>query len=163
MEEYKLSIDAEGNVSSEREVSDRERESKLGEILEMINNPDIAPGPIKRMIAAEITAVNLLMIRDSNDPLGLGTKKLAEQVKALRELGKEVMEADVISKKDFLNMEGKKFRYAIDRYRDGAIAAMKLVKLDESTINSIINHWRDIMQANDEEIRRGIEKLDSSK
>ena len=163
MEEYKMRIDQFGNVSAEREVSEREKDSKLNEILEMINNPDIAPGPIKRLIAAEIASVNLRMLREDNDPLGTGAKKLGEQVKALRELGKEVMEADVMSRKDFLNFDGKKFQYALGRYREGAVAAMKTAKLDESTINSVLNHWRDYMTEHEEEIRRSIDKLDTTK
>jgi hypothetical protein len=161
MEEYKMTIDASGNVSAEREVSERESSSKVNEILEMINNPDIPPGPIKRLIATEIASVNLQMLRTQNDPLGLGTKQLSEQVKALRELGKEVMEADIMSKKDFLNIDGKKFRFALERYRQGAMEAMKTAKLDESTINSILNHWRDIMTEQEDEIRRAIERMDS--
>src|SRR5271157_2957886 len=160
MEEYKMKIDAEGNVSAEREISERESSSKLNEILEMINNPDMPPGPIKRIIAAEIAAVNMQMLRTQNDPLGIGVKQLSEQVKALRELGKEVMEADIMSRKDLLNFDGKKFRFALDRYRDGAIEAMKTAKLDESTIRSILNHWQDIMRDKEDEIRRAIDKLD---
>jgi hypothetical protein len=161
MEEYKMKIDAEGNVSAEREVSERESTSKLNEILDMINNPDIPPGPIKRLIATEIASVNLQMLRTQNDPLGMGTKQLSEQVKALRELGKEVMEADIMSKKDFLNIDGKKFQYALQRYREGAQEAMKTAKLDESTINSILNHWRDIMTEKEDEIRRHLERMDT--
>jgi hypothetical protein len=164
MEEYKLKIDEDGNVSSEKEMSDRERESKLTHILDLINDPDTPPGPIKRLIAAEIASVNLLMIRYGNDVSileGLKIKALTEQVKALRELGKEVMEADVIGKKDFLNMDGKKFRFAIDQFMDGAKEAMRLVKLDDTTINSVLNHWRDIMQSKEQDIRRNLDKFDT--
>jgi|SRR5271157_1021340 len=164
MEEYKLKIDEDGNVSSEKELSDRERESKLDHILELINDPETPPGPIKRLIAAEIATVNRLMIKYGNDSSildGLKIKALSEQVKALRELGKEVMEADVISKKDFLNWEGKKFRYALDEFREGAKEAMRLVKLDDTTINSMLNHWRDVMQSKELEIRRNLDRMDS--
>lgn len=166
MEEYKLRIDAEGNVSSERELSDHERESKMDEIFKMIEDPEMSPGEIKRKIAAEIAIVNRLMIKYGNDVSileGLKIKALSEQIKGLREMGKEVMEADVMSKKDFLNWDGRKFRYAIDEFMDGAKQAMKVVKLDESTINSILNHWRDLMQSKEAEIRRNLDKLDSTK
>src|SRR5208337_5637673 len=166
MEEYKLSINEEGIVSAERELSDHERESKLNHILELINDPDTPPGPIKRLIAAEIATVARLMVKYGNDVSileGLKIKALSEQVKALRELGKEVMEADVMSRKDILNWEGKKFRYAIDEYREGAKEAMREAKLDDSTINSILNHWRDIMAQREQEIRRAVDKLDNSK
>lgn len=165
-EEYRIRLSEDGDVSSDREESDRERESKLDRILEMINDSETPPGPIKRLIAAEIAQVSRLMIKYGNDVSileGLKIKALTEQVKALRELGKELMEADVIGKKDFLNVDGKKFRYAIDEFREGAKEAMRSAKLDDSTINSILNHWRDIMQSKDTDIRRAIDKMDSSK
>jgi len=59
----------------------------------MINNPEVPPGPIKRLIAAEIATVNRLMIKYGNDVSiieGMKIKALSEQVKGLRELGKEV-------------------------------------------------------------------------
>jgi hypothetical protein len=166
MDEYKIRINTDGEVSSEREVSDRERESKLDYILELINDPETPPGPIKRLIAAEIASVNRLMIRYGNDVSileGLKIKALSEQVKGLRELGKEVMEADVIGRKDILNWEGKKFRYAIDEYREGAKQAMREAGLDDSTMNSVLNHWRDIMSAREQDIRRAIDKMDNTK
>lgn len=166
MEEYKLRIDSDGNVSSEKELSDHERESKMEDIWKMIEDPTTPPGEIKRKIAGEIATVNRLMIKYGNDVSileGLKIKALSEQIKGLRELGKEVMEADVMSKKDFLNWEGKKFRYAIDEFMEGAKQAMKLIKLDESTVNSMLNHWRDIMQSKEAEIRRNLDKLDSTK
>jgi hypothetical protein len=166
MEEYKLHLNEAGEVSYEKELSDHERESKMELIYNMIDDPNCPPGEIKRKIAGEIATVNRLMIKYGNDVSileGLKIKALSEQVKALRELGKEVMEADVMSKKDFLNWEGKKFRYAIDEFMDGAKQAMKTVKLDESTINSVLNHWRDIMQSKEAEIKRNLDKLDSAK
>lgn len=166
MEEWKLNIDEKGNVSADRELTEQERNSKLHEIMDMIRDESTSPGKIKRVIAEEIASVSLLMIKYSNDVNiieGMKVKVYAEQVKALRELGKEVMEADTLSHKDFLNMDGKKFKYAVEQYAIGLKEAMKLVKLDDTTINSILNHWRDIMSAKEEEIRREIDKLDSKK
>jgi hypothetical protein len=129
----------------------------------MINNPEVPPGPIKRLIAAEIATVNRLMIKYGNDVSiieGMKIKALSEQVKGLRELGKEVLEADTINRKDILTWEGKKFRYAIDEYREGAKEAMREAKLDESTINSILTHWRDIMAQKELDIRRALDNMD---
>jgi len=162
-DEYRIRLTEDGDVSTEREASDRERESKLDHIVELINDPDTPPGPIKRLIAAEIATVARLMVKYGNDVSileGLKIKALSEQVKALRELGKEVGEADVLSKKDFLNVDGKKFKYAIEQNIEGAKEAMRIVKLDDTTINSILNHWRDIMQSKEDEIRRELEKFD---
>jgi hypothetical protein len=165
-DEYRIRLTEDGDVSSEREASDAERDSKIAQIIDMINDVDTPPGPIKRLIAAELANLSRLMIRYGNDVSileGMKIKALETQVKTLRELGKELMEADVIGKKDFLNLEGKKFRYAIDEFREGAKEAMRSAKLDESTINSILNHWRDIMQVKYDDIRRTLDKMDTAK
>lgn len=166
MEEYKFDINEKGEVSYERELTEQERDSKLGEIRRLIADDTTSPGKIKRLIAEEIASINILMIKYSNDVNiieGMKVKVYAEQVKALRELGKEIMEADTLSHKDFLNIDGKKFKYAITQHIEGIKEAMKMVKLDETTINSVLNHWRDIMSAKEEEIRREIDRLDSKK
>ena len=49
------------------------------------------------------------------------------------------------------------------QFTECAKEAMRMVKLDDTTINSILNHWRDIMSSKEEEIRREIDKLDSKK
>jgi len=166
MEEWKMSIDEQGAVSAQRELTEQERDSKLGEIKTLIADETTPPHKIKRLIAEEIASINMLMIKYSNDVNiieGMKVKVYAEQVKALRELGKEIMEADTLSHKDFLNMDGKKFKYAIGQYAEGVKEAMRDVKLDDTTINSVLNHWRDIMSSKEEDIRREIEKLDSKK
>jgi hypothetical protein len=166
MEEYKFDIDEQGNVTSEKEQSGQERDSKLGKIREMIQDETTPPAKIKRLIAEEIASINMLMIKYSDDVSlieGMKVKVFETQVKSLRELGKEIMEADTLSHKDFLNMDGKKFKYVIGQFTEGLKEAMKMVKLDETTINSILRHWGDIMASREEDIRREIEKLDSKK
>ena len=166
MEEYKLNIDADGNVSSEKELTEQERESKLGKIRELIADETTPPFKIKRLIAEEMASINMQMIKYGNDVNiieGMKVKVLETQIKSLRELGKEIMEADTLSHKDFLNMDGKKFKYAIGQFTEGLKEAMKMVKLDETTVNSVLNQWRDIMASKEEDIRREIEKLDSKK
>ena len=166
MEEWKLNIDEAGNVSADRALSEQERDSKLGLIRTLIADETTLPAKIKRLIAEEIASINMLMIKYSNDVNiieGMKVKVYAEQVKALRELGKEIMEADTLSHKDFLNMDGKKFKFAIGQFTEGLKDAMHMVKLDETTVNSVLSHWRDIMASKEEDIRREIEKLDSKK
>ena len=163
MEEYKFDIDEQGNVSAERELSEQERDSKLLQIRQMIADETTPPFKIKRLIAEEIASINMLMIKYGNDVNiieGMKVKVYETQVKSLRELGKEIMEADTLSHKDFLNMDGKKFKYAIGQFTEGFKEAMRMVKLDDTTVNSVLNHLRDIMAAKEEELRREIEKLD---
>ena len=166
MEEYKFDIDENGKVTSERELSEQERDSKLGEIRRLIADETTPPHKIKRLLAEEMAAINMLMIKYSNDVNiieGMKVKVYETQIKSLRELGKEIMEADTLSHKDFLNMDGKKFKFVMSRWIDGFKEAMKSAKLDETTSNSILNHFRDIMTASEEEIRREVEKLDKQK
>jgi hypothetical protein len=163
MEEYKFDIDAQGNVSSERELSEQERDSKLGEVRRLIADETTPPHKIKRLIAEEMAAISMLMIKYGNDVNiieGMKVKVYETQIKSLRELGKEIMEADTLSHKDFLNMDGKKFKFVMGKWMDGFKEAMKSAKLDETTSNSILNHFRDIMSASEEEVRREVEKLD---
>lgn len=166
MEEYKFDIDENGKVTAERELSEQERDSKLSQIRSMIADETTPPFKIKRLIAEEIASINMLMIKYGNDVNiieGMKVKVYETQVKSLRELGKEIMEADTLSHKDFLNMDGKKFRFVMGKWIDGFKEAMKSAKLDETTSNSILNHFRDIMTASEDEIRREVEKLDKQK
>jgi hypothetical protein len=166
MEEYKLSIDENGNVSSEREQSERERNSKLSKIHELIQDETTPPAKIKRLIAEEINSICMQMIGYSDDVSlidGMRMKALETQVKSLRELGKEIMDADTLSHKDFLNIDGKKFKFVLGQIVECMKEAMRAVKLDETTANSVLSNWRDIMAAKDEDIRRDVEKLDSKK
>jgi len=163
MEEYKFDIDAQGNVSSERELSEQERDSKLGEVRRLIADETTPPHKIKRLIAEEMAAISMLMIKYGNDVNiieGMKVKVYETQIKSLRELGKEIMEADTLSHKDFLNMDGKKFKFVMGKWMDGFKEAMKSAKLDETTSNSILNHFRDIMSSTEDEVRREVEKLD---
>jgi hypothetical protein len=163
MEEYKFNINEQGEVSYEKQLTEQERDSKLGEIRRLIADEATPPAKIKRLIAEEIAAISMLMIRYGNDVNiieGMKVKVFETQVKALRELGKEIMEADTLSHKDFLNMDGKKFKFVIGEYAEGLKEAMKMVKLDDTTIRSVQSHWQDIMASKEEEIRREVEKLD---
>ena len=163
MEEWNLSVDAAGNVDGQKEQSEQERDSKLTQIIAMIQDESTPPAKIKRLIAEEIAAINKLMIKYGNDVSiieGMKVKIFETQVKSLRELGKEIMEADTLSHKDFLNIDGKKFKFVIGEYAEGLKEAMKMVKLDDTTIRSVQSHWQDIMASKEEDIRREVEKLD---
>jgi hypothetical protein len=166
MEEYKFDIDDQGNVTSEKQLSEAEQQSKLDEIARLIEDETTPPAKIKRLIALEMAAINKLMIKYGNDVNiieGMKVKVYETQIKSLQVLGKEVMDADMLSHKDFLNMDGKKFKYVMGKWMEGFKDAMRSAKLDETTANSILNHFRDIMTASEEEIRREVDKLDSKK
>jgi len=143
-----------------RMPSDAEQSSRIDEILAMIADPDSSLGAIKRLISAEIAEVTKLITRFSTDEELLSSvrvKNLEIRVKALRELGKELMEADVLGKKDFLNLDGPKFAYVVAEWNEGFNEAMRLVGIDDGTCNSVFRHFRDIMVKREPEIRRNVD------
>ena len=167
MEEYRLAVSEDGSVSSTPIPSEQERQSKMDKIIAMINDPDTPLAPIKRLIAAEIAETNRVIMHycgersDVYDALRI--KALDSQVKALRELGKELMESDVLSKKDFLNFDGAKLAYVLEEYRQGAIDTLKKINIDESTVQQFLRQWRDLMMEREAGIRRNTDKVENDK
>lgn len=165
MSNEKLTVDLNGAVIHTPVLSDRERASKLDEIIEMINDPDAPLAPIKRSIAVEIAMATRAMAIASEDLSinaldALKVKGLESFVKALRELGKELMESDVLSKKDFLNFDGPKLGHVLDEYRQGAIDTLKKIGIDDSITQQFLRQWRDLMMEREPQIRRTTEKLE---
>jgi hypothetical protein len=165
-EEYVMRVSPDGQVSQTRIPSDQERKSKMDEIMKQIDDADAPLAPIKRMIAMEIANIGKEMITcggELNTMAAIDTmrvKALSEQVKALRELGKELMESDVLSKKDFLNFEGPKLAYVLEEYRQGAVDTLKKIGIDDGTVQQFLRQWRDLMMENELRIRRTTEKIE---
>ena len=160
-----LKVEKNGEVSHTPVMSERERFSKIKEIREMIDDPDAPLAPIKRKIAAEIASVTAEMMICSEDVStnmldGLKVKVLESQVKAFRELGKELMESDVLSKKDFLNFDGPRLAFVLGEYRQGAVDTLKKIGIDESTVQQFLRQWRAEMAQREPGIRKAVDKLD---
>lgn len=161
MSSESLRVDAEGKVVRTPIVSERERASKFEEIIAMINDPDAPLAPIKRRIALEIATVSQQMLLCGEEAMDFGKIKGMESlVKALRELGKELMESDVLSKKDFLNFDGPKLAYVLQEYQAGAIETLKKIGIDDSTAQQFLRQWRDLMMERETQVRRSTEKLE---
>jgi hypothetical protein len=162
MKEQEINV-KDGLVEKVDLLSDEERESRLDDIIQMINDPDTPLAPIKRMIAVELAKTSRLMIKFGNEVSlleGLKIKALEAQVKALRELGKELMESDVLSKKDFLNFDGPKLAFVLEEFRQGAQDTLKKIGIDDGTTQQFLRHWRDMMLEREPKIRRATEKLE---
>lgn len=146
-------------------LTEAERDSKIDEIIRLIDDPDSPLAPIKRLIAAELAKASRLSLSMGDDSGGNGfndavkIKALETRIKALRELGKELLESDTLSKKDFLNFDGPKLGYVLDEYRQGAHDALKKIGIDEGTIQQFIRHWRDLMIEREAGIRKATDKL----
>lgn len=164
MSSFILKVSEEGGVSS-TPIKDGStvRAEALEEIIKMIQDPDTPLAPIKRKIAVEIAVASRAMVTvsqdlDMNALEAMKVKALESQVKALRELGKELMESDVLSKKDFLNFDGKKLAFVLEEYRQGAVDTLRKVGIDDGTVQQFLRMWRDEMMQRESAIRKTVLK-----
>jgi hypothetical protein len=165
-DKFEIVTSSEGYVGlGDRELSDREKGSSIVVIRQAIKDPSISLGDLKRMIAYEIAVATEMMIRqgDNIDVTQFGTTKALEsQVRALRELGKELMESDQMAKRDYINLDGPKFQYVSDMWVSKFKIAMKKAGVEDGQAKNILMHYKDEMAAVDPEIRREVQKIDSS-
>lgn len=140
------------------------RETKLDLILDKINDANYDPAEVSRMIAVEIATVAREMTNADETTFGeaLKLKGYSEQVKALRELGKQLTDADILSKKDVLNFDGPKFQWVLGVIVDLFVKSMKEAGVQEDMRASIMKHYRDLMGTQENTIRREVQKIDSN-
>lgn len=139
---------------------DSPRLTQLHIILEKIDDPNFSVSEISRLIAKEIAAVTLDMHLSHNlgqDPVKL--KTFTELVKALRELGRQLEQAEVLSKKDILNFDGVKFQTAVREINECFKKAMKKAGVSDHLVNSTLSHYRDIVAEDEPRIRKLVEEI----
>jgi len=154
-----MEIDENGNVivyESEREKERKFRRERLEHIRERITDTNYEPAEVSRLIALEIIRV----AEDLSDCIGDGPvdstrlKIFEQQLKALRELGRQLTDADTLSKKDVLNFDGAKFQFVLGVIVDNFVKAMKEAGVPEDMRSSIMKHYRDEMQVSEPKIRK---------
>jgi hypothetical protein len=162
-----IEVNEDGSLTvheSEREKTRRVRRQHLEHIRESITNPNYDPAEASRLIAVEIARVTEDLSDCATD--GFDSVKLKvyeQQLKALRELGKQLTDADLLSKKDILNFDGPKFQYVLGVIVDGFTKAMKEAGVLEDLRTSIMKHYRDHMQMIENTIRKETARIDSNK
>ena len=163
-----IEVNEDGTVTvfdSPRDKERRFRKERLEIIREKITDENYDPAEASRLIAVEMARVT----EDLSDCFGDGPmdslklKIYDSQLKALRELGKQLNEADTLSKKDILNFDGPKFSFVLGVIVDSFVEAMKEAGLQEDLRNSVMKHYRDRMQVNEAVIRKDTAKIDSNK
>ena len=155
-----VSRDAEGNThSTAMTLPDV---SRLESICEMVMNPEADPAEISRLLTAELATVTKEMALKRNlQSESYKDKSYDGLVKALRELGKQLMDTEVLSKKDILNFDGEKFKFAMSRFVELFVKAMKEAGVLEDTRTNVMKHYRDLMAVAEPTIRRETLKIDS--
>ncbi len=129
-----------------------------------IGDPKFDLAELSRLIASEIAGVtnNLLLRRFTAEDAYI-LRGFAEQVKALRELGKQLVDTEVWSKKEILNFDGEQFLFALWEIVKLFVVAMKEAGVSEDLRPSIMRHYRDLMAMNEPRILREAEKLGNRK
>lgn len=134
--------------------------SLLDMICDKINDPDFDVAEISRWISAEIASVARRMQMQTYDPTeAWRLKAFSEQVKALRELGKQLTDTDMLNKRDSLNFDGPKFAFVLGVIVDLFGQSMKEAGVTEDMRVSVMKHLRDKMAENDVIIRRETAKI----
>jgi len=154
-----MEIDDDGNVivyESERDKERKFRKERLENIRERITDTNYDPAEASRLIAIEMVRV----AEDLSGCMGDGPvdtlrlKVYEQQLKALRELGRQLTDADTLSKKDILNFDGKKFEFVAKIWSDTFVKAMTEAGVSVDMRSSVMKHYRDEMQMNEEKIRK---------
>jgi hypothetical protein len=162
-----LEVNEDGSLTvheSEREKNRRVRRHHLEHIRESITNPNYDPAEASRLIAVEIARVTEDLSDCATDGFdSVKLKVLEAQLKALRELGRQLTDADLLSKKDILNFDGPKFQFALEFIVDGFSKAMKESGVAEDSRTSVMKHYRDYFIVNENVLRKEIARIDSNK
>lgn len=137
---------------------------KYDEILDKMENPNVPVHTISRLISIEIAKATRDMALSLNgDPtLAWKSKAYSEHIKALRELSKQLTETDLLSKKDVLNMDGKKFIWMLAQITGIWKQALKESGCEASMLENTLKHFRDLFVMNESRLRKEVEQVDSS-
>jgi hypothetical protein len=141
------------------------RESKLPEILDIIKDPNFSVSEITRLITVEMTLIAQDMrTYESDRAAGFKLKNCTGQIKALRAVAEAAKEADAWAKREDLDFDGPKFNFVYGEFiKDVKKAAQAVLKDDQTTVQSIMKHLRDILAVHEPELRRKTEKIGPQK
>lgn len=174
--EEKFSFDTTGGVLvTEPEVvvvppdtshaqPDESASEGIERIVQMIQDPEVPLADTTRLIALQIAGVMKKMTID--DPLSRGAisqRDLNDQVKAYRELQRTLTESDALSKKDTLNLDGPKFKFIFKELIRFFRQSLKDAGVDADLVQNIMLQFGDIVKANDDNLRRELNKIESGR
>ena len=160
-----MEIDEDGTVivyESEREKERRFRKERLENVRKCITDVGYDPAEASRLIAIEIARV-AEDLGDCEVGDAVKLKIYEQQLKALRELGRQLTDADTLSKKDVLNFDGPKFAFVLGIIINNFVKAMTEAGVPEDLRASIMKHYRDQMQIDEVTIRKETAQINKSK
>jgi hypothetical protein len=130
-----------------------------------LEDPESEPAETSRLITLEIArATKSMLSRRFTVEDGYIIKGYAQQVKALRELDQQLLQAEVWRRKqDILNFEGERFKFVLGKVVDLFVQAMKEAGVPDDLRPSVMMNYRDLMAVNEPLIRRETENLGANK
>jgi hypothetical protein len=130
-----------------------------------LDDPASEPAETARLITLEIArATEIMLSRRFTVEDGYIIKGYAQQVKALRELGKQLLQEEVWRRKqDILDFDGEKFKFVLGKIIELFVEAMKQAAVPDDHRDSVMKHYRDLMTMNEPLIRRETKNLGANK
>lgn len=128
--------------------------SQMQRIIELIDDTETTDlQEINRLIAREIAQALA-------DPTTLWTTRTAtEKIKALRELSRTMQDGETLSKRDFLNFDGPKFRYVLGELVQVFRSSLKSSGQSEDGINHTLRIFRDQLKEREMDLRKETERV----
>lgn len=132
----------------------QEHPTRLGDIINMLESTEETDLPrINMLIALEI-AYSL-----DNPKAEYNPRLIQEKVKALRELAKTLQEGEALSKKDFLNFDGPKFKYFLQEIILVFKNSLKSAGFKDDDQNHVMRVFRDQLGSREADLRAETAKV----
>ena len=138
--------------------------SGIDEITALIEDPNSDPAEISRKITVQLSHIvrDQWAVRvDSSECNSNKFKANSELIKYLKELRTSLMDTEMLSKRDMLNLDGSKVRLLTDRMVDWFCQALREAGVLEDHKNNIMQQYRDICKAGEPALRREIQQVDT--
>ena len=128
--------------------------SQMQRIIELIEDTETTDlQEINRLIAREIA----LALADPTTPWT--TRTATEKIKALRELARTMQDGETLSKRDFLNFDGPKFRYVLGELVQVFRSSLKSSGQSEDVVNHTLRIFRDQLKEREMDLRKETERV----
>ena len=148
----------------EKDLNTELFKSRMQDILDAMEDANYNPSEILKLIALEQAAVvNQMSSQKTEFSIGGQGKRLDTKMKALTELRKTVQEAEELSKKDILNIDGPKFEFVFNLLCEWMREALTGNGLTQEQNNNIMKTFRDKVTTGEMQMRKDVEKLYSNR
>ena len=150
--------------ATEKRIPDPPDMTRMDLINAKMEDPEADPAEICRLIAAETGKVTreLSAMRNNPEEWKAKYKTHSEVIKNLRETANRLNDAELLSRKDILRFDGEKFKFAMGRFIELFVKAMKEGGIMEDQRSNVMHQYRDLVAIAEQGIRRDTEKVESS-